>query len=142
MAVNHAGGRTGTGQQSLTGTKLSLPGVNWARNKETLLLALQQGCHYCTESAEFYQRLLRERAGGRKIRVIAVLPQKVNDASSYLASLGVRVDKVVQAPLDAVDVRGTPTLLLVNKKGVVTKSWVGRLPAARETEVISVVRGE
>lgn len=144
FVVNHAGGRTGTntGQQSLTGTKLSLPGVNWARNKETLLLALQQDCHYCTESAEFYQRLLRERAGGSKIRVIALLPQKANDAASYLASLGVRVDKVVQAPLNAVDVRGTPTLLLVNKKGVVTKAWVGRLPAAKESEVINAVRGE
>jgi hypothetical protein len=55
------------------GTKLSLPDVDWAKNNRTLVLALQTGCNYCTESAPFYQRLVTE-ASNHNIPLIAVLP--------------------------------------------------------------------
>jgi thioredoxin-related protein len=114
--------------------------VNWAQNRATLVLALQKGCHFCTESAEFYKRLLAEREG--RIRIIAVLPQEVSDASAYLSYIGVHVDRVIQSPLNAIDVRGTPTLMLVNKRGIVEKVWIGKLPTDKEVEVIKTVRGE
>lgn len=52
------------------------------------------------------------------------------------------IPEVRQAGLDALGVRGTPTLLLINDKGVVIKSWVGRLPIDKEGEVITAARGE
>lgn len=120
-----------------TGTKVSLQDVNWAANKRTLLMVLSDGCRFCTESADFYKKLVQERAKHNDVRIIAVLPQEVGTAQAYLNKLGVSVDEVRQSPLNVVGVRGTPTLILVDDKGLVTASWVGKLPVEKEFEVLN-----
>src|SRR4051812_14954155 len=45
-----------------TGAKADFINVDWGKSDRTLLLVLQAGCHFCTESAPFYQRLARETA--------------------------------------------------------------------------------
>jgi redoxin len=122
------------------GTQLSVAGINWSESSETILLALSNKCHFCTESAPFYQRLTRELAQQKDIRVIAVFPQDATEARKYLDEIGVPNLQVTQATLDSIGVRGTPTLVLVDKTGAVKKSWVGRLSAERESEVISRVK--
>ena len=42
--------------------KDSLPGVDWAKNKRTLVLAISTKCHFCTESAPFFQLIDKEKA--------------------------------------------------------------------------------
>jgi thioredoxin-related protein len=118
------------------GTKVALPEIDWAQNKQTLLVVLQKGCHFCAESAPFYQRLAQETAAKSPVRLVAVLPQEVAEGKQYLSSLNVPINEVRQAKLDALGVQGTPTLILVNDKGEVVDSWVGKLPADKETEVI------
>lgn len=120
-----------------TGTKVSLRDVNWAANKRTLLMVLSDGCRFCTESADFYKKLAQERAKHDDMRIIAVLPQEVSAGQAYLNKLGVSVDEVRQLPLNLVGVRGTPTLILVDDKGLVTASWVGKLPSEKEVEVLN-----
>src|SRR4051794_5736116 len=61
-------------KQIAVGSKISLPGVDWDKNGKTLVLALQKGCHFCSESAPFYQRLAQASAV-KGIQLIAVLPQ-------------------------------------------------------------------
>ncbi|MFL6209948.1 MAG: peroxiredoxin family protein [Pyrinomonadaceae bacterium] len=122
------------------GTKLALPGIDWAKNERTLLLALSQGCHFCTASAPFYQRLTQELSGQKNIGLVALLPQPVDNARTYLTSLGVAVADVRQVPLDALGVVGTPTLILVNKEGVVIDAWRGQLPSNKEQEVLSQLK--
>lgn len=132
--------REAVGSEIRVGQALALPNVDWANNGRTLILALSTTCHFCTESGPFYQRLVKERGGNT--RLIAVLPQAVSDGKNYLDRLGVSVDEVQQASLSSINIRGTPTLLLVNGKGVVVQEWVGRLPTEQETEVLSKVRGD
>jgi hypothetical protein len=119
------------------GAKVSLPGIDWSNNNQTLLLVLQKGCHFCTESAPFYQRLVRETAGRGNVHLIAVLPQETDEGKKYLDDLGVAIGEVKQAQLDSIGVYGTPTLILVNNQGVVITSWVGKLSADGEAEVLS-----
>lgn len=119
-----------------TGARVSLPGIDWAGNGQTLLLVLQKGCRYCTESAPFYRQLVQETAVNNKVRLLAVLPQEVFEARQYLSSLDVPVSEVRQAELETLGVKGTPTLILVNADGQVLESWAGRLPAPEEKEVI------
>jgi hypothetical protein len=123
------------------GSTVPVSDVNWAGNKQTLLLVLRNGCHFCTDSAEFYRRLAKEPASRTNTKLVAVLPGTVDDSRSYLDGLGVPISTVRQAGLGALRVSGTPTLLLVNDKGVVTKSWVGQLPACKEAEVVAALRG-
>lgn len=119
------------------GTKLSLPGMEWGRSDKTLLMVLSTQCHFCTESAPFYQRLAREQSHGGRARLVAVLPQSVAEAQKYLGEHGIAVDEVRQVSPDAVGAAGTPTLIMLDSAGSVVESWVGKLPPDKESEVIT-----
>lgn len=119
------------------GTKLSLPSVDWSRSDQTLLMVLSTNCHFCTESAPFYQRLAREKAKHKDVSLIAVMPQSVGEAQKYLDEHGISVDEVRQVDPRATHTRGTPTLIMVDRAGSVVASWVGKLPAEKEAEVLN-----
>lgn len=123
------------------GTKATLPGVDWAGNGRTLLLVLSRDCRYCTESAPFYRSLARETEGRTDVRLIAVFPQEVAEGRKYLDGLGVTVHEIRQAAPSSTGAGGTPTLILVNGGGVVESSWVGKLAAPEESEVLKLLRG-
>lgn len=129
-----------TSAQVRAGVKLSVPDVDWGKNDRTLLLTLSKGCHYCSASAPFYRRLAQETAGRKDVGLVALLPQAVEDGRGYLSGLGVEVPDVRQASLDSLGVVGTPTLILVNKQGVVIDSWRGQLPPFKEEEVLNQLK--
>jgi thioredoxin-related protein len=118
------------------GTKISLPNIDWSKNGQSLVLALQTGCHYCSESAPFYQRLASEMSA-RKIPLIAVLPQTIEEGQNYLNSLKAPIGDIRQAQLKSIGVQGTPTILLVDSNGEVKASWAGKLPPNKESEVLN-----
>jgi hypothetical protein len=118
--------------------KSSLPGVDWASNGGTLILAISTGCHFCTESGPFFRRIQNE--SGKAVKLLAVLPQPTADARQYLDDLGVHVDDVRQAPLDSLGIAATPTLLLVNGAGTVTDVWEGVLSKDQEDSVLAAAR--
>lgn len=119
------------------GTKASLTGVDWTKNGQTLLLVLSSDCRYCTESAPFYQRLTREMTGRTDVHLIALFPQEVEEGKKYLTNLGVSIDEIRQAAPGSVGAGGTPMLILVDAQGVVKNSWVGKLSAPEESEVLN-----
>jgi hypothetical protein len=117
------------------GTKISIPNIDWSKNRQSLVLALQTECRYCSESASFYQRLASE-ASARNIPLVAVLPQTIEEGQNYLNSLKVPINDIRQAPLRSIGVQGTPAILLVDSNGEVKASWLGKLPPNRETEAL------
>lgn len=123
-------------QPSLVGAKVAVPDVNWRANGRTLVLVLQKGCHFCADSAPFYQRLARGVAEGGSVRLVAVFPQQVKEARQYLRGLEVPIEDVRQMQVGELGVKLTPTLILVNSEGIVTDSWFGRLTPDREDEVL------
>lgn len=118
------------------GTKISLPNVEWQSSQKTLLLVLQKNCKYCTESMPFY-KILVQKASEKGVKVIAVLPNSLEESNQYLKENGVQIQEIRQTSLNTVNVRGTPTLMLLNEKGEVSNSWVGKLFPDKEQEVIS-----
>jgi thiol-disulfide isomerase/thioredoxin len=118
------------------GQRVSLPGIDWGNNGQTVLLVLEKGCPYCAESAPFYQQLAREAARKGGVQLIAVLPQEVPESKQYLSGLNVPIYDVRQSALELLGVQGTPTLILVNRNGEVTQSWAGKLPPEEEAEVL------
>ncbi len=125
-----------TPQTVALGSKVSLPGIEWEKNGKTFVLALQTGCHFCSESAPFYQRLA-EATVAKGVKVIAVLPQSPDEGHAYLNTLAVPISDVRQASLSSLSVSGTPTLILVNDKGEVAGVWVGKLRSDKEAEVLA-----
>lgn len=120
------------------GTRISLPGIEWSKSNQNLVLALSTTCHFCTDNADFYKRLVAA-ADSRKIPIVAVLPQPLAASQPYLEGLGVSVGKILQNPLDSIDVTGTPTVLEVDAKGKVQKAWVGKVSDQQEREVIGTL---
>ena len=117
--------------------KLLSAGIDWSHEQRTLILALSTTCHFCSESAPFYRKLIAEK---RYVRFIAVLPQSVGDGRDYLKGLGLVVDEVKQLPLNDIGVRGTPTLILTDGSGTVQKSWIGKLRPDEESSVLGFLR--
>ena len=123
----------------MVGTGLTLPGVDFSSAEQTLVMVLSTQCHFCTDSAPFYQRLATAAGRARGVRLVALLPQTAEEGRRFLAGLGVTVSAVVQAPLTTANTRGTPTLLLLDARGVVGRVWRGRLSPEAEQQVLDAV---
>jgi hypothetical protein len=61
------------------------------------------------------------------VRLVALFPQPVEESRAYLNRLGIGINDIVQSPLSSVGASGTPTLLLIDNRGAVVDSWVGKL---------------
>ena len=117
------------------GMKVSLPGIEWRKSSLTVLLVLSTTCHFCTESAPFYQKLQQQKPNN--VQIVAVLPQAVEDGRQYLNKLGVSVSELVQAPLASLNVSGTPTLVLINNTGTIQDLWAGKLSDGQTERVLA-----
>ncbi len=113
------------------GASVNLPNEDWTKNGRTLLLGLSTGCQSSTASAPFYQQLQ-----GGNAKLVAVLPQTTSQSEEYVKKLGLTVDEVKETTLDSLGIPGTPTLILVNERGVATDVWVGKLTPAQESQVL------
>lgn len=118
------------------GEPIPLTEVDWAQSERTLVLALDKGCKFCTLSAEFYKRLVQEASGRKDVRIVAVFPHEAQQSHEYLNNIGVNIAEVKQATIKSLGLRGTPTVLLVNKHGVITGLWIGQLPKEKEDAVL------
>jgi|ERR1044072_4110629 thiol-disulfide isomerase/thioredoxin len=123
-------------KQPQAGATVTLPDTDFSTNEKTLILALKKGCHFCSESAPFYQKLT-QLASEKGVRIIAAFPHSVEEGQGYLKELNVPITEMKQADFAALSVGGTPTLILTDKNGQVQKFWIGKLPADKETEVIN-----
>lgn len=131
--------RLGPHQSAIKGTQLQLKGVDWGQSERSLVLVLSSNCHFCSESMPFYQRIASARQN-KSLRLIAVLPQDLGTSREYLQKSGFLPDAIIQARPDSLGATGTPTLILVDNKGVAVNSWVGKLPADEETEMLQLLR--
>jgi peroxiredoxin len=113
------------------GEKLNVPNVDWEQNKKSLVFFLKKDCSFCTSSAPFYRQLLEE-ASKRNVRSLAILPDSDQDAREYLAYLKLPIE-IAQtgSSLEPYKIIGTPTVVFVDRQGIVRNVWFG---AARERE--------
>lgn len=118
------------------GTKVELPNVNWEENEKTLVLYLRKGCKYCTESMPLYKKIARQYSN-KKIQFLVVSRESEDVTKSYLNEHKVDFTEVRQASLESIGALGTPTLILVNQKGEVANSWLGKLNPERERDLLS-----
>lgn len=115
------------------GEKLNIPNVDWERNKKSLVFFLQKGCVYCTSSAPFYRQLIAD-ATSKNVKLVAILPNSSDDARQYLQSLELSIKNIQTGSLASYKVNGTPTVLFVDRYGIVRSVWFGAAPE-REKEM-------
>lgn len=120
------------------GSTVSGVDVDWSKNKKNVLLVLQVGCRFCSESADFYQTLIQQTKD-KGVSVLAVLPQSKEEARKYLDNLQLSNLDTKQAAMSTLDVSGTPTLIVTDDKGQITNVWVGKLAPEKQNEVLSLL---
>lgn len=127
--------------EPLKGTTLKLKDLQLSKSKPSLVLAISSYCHFCADSASFYQQLTAMRdQQSIKAQIIAVFPRDVQPSNEFLERNKIKPDSTIIAPLESIGVAGTPTLLLIGKDGTVHREWIGRLSQSQEDEVIHELR--
>jgi thioredoxin-related protein len=123
------------------GDKLThLDGWDWSAHDRTLVLVLRKGCHFCEDSAPFYQRLITKRQQeGSDTALVAVFPDAADAVQEVVKSEGLDVRTLTGVPLEGLKVLGTPTLLMVDNKGTVLNTWMGVLSPRQELEVMKAI---
>lgn len=121
------------------GKKLDFPDINWEGQDYTVIIALQEGCAFCSESGYFYRQLTQEVSEKNNLAIVAVLPNAVESSREYMKTLGVPINEIRQSPLISIGISSTPTLLIADKTGTVVSGWVGKLSSEKETEVLQIL---
>src|SRR5689334_16163423 len=106
------------------GDRLEVPNVNWEQNEKTLVFFLMKDCHYCQSSAPFYRQLLAD-ASEQKVKVLAILPNSVKEAKEYVQLLELPINNIQTGSLASYKIPGSPSVLFVNKQGIVKSAWLG-----------------
>jgi hypothetical protein len=118
-----------------------LHAYNWKAHERTLVLALRSGCHFCEASMPLYRKLAKleqsNQIGG--VHLIAVFPDDLAVVRHVVETQQLTIEVVAGFELGQVKVQATPTLMLVDEQGRVSKVWMGQLPAAEEAEVIAAI---
>ena len=108
-------------------------GIDFAAAERTLLAVLRSDCVYCERSQPFYARLGTMPRSGVQIAIAG--PPGDTGLETYVELL--RADLVVFP--EEVPARGTPSLLLIDRQGVVEASWIGLLDVQGEEEVLTAL---
>jgi hypothetical protein len=119
------------------GAVVKLPGETQANPQPTLVLALSKNCHFCQVSVGFYQKLTAfKNSSPQGLRMVAVLPEKQEEAEIYLREHRIEADEVISMEVTKLGVSGTPTLLLLDEQNKLEELWVGKLDESQESQVI------
>lgn len=123
------------------GDKLAnVKGWNWAAHDQTLVLGIKKGCHFCEDSAPFYQRLAAQPQQGG-LTIVAMFPDNADEVKEVVQSEALRIPALAGVQLESLKISATPTLLLVDKNGTVEKAWIGMLSPRQELEVMKATTG-
>lgn len=118
----------------------SIPGYDWSAHDRTLVLALKHGCHFCENSIPFYKRLITLSQSRQVEGLAAIFPDEPQQVADEVQAGGLEGLPVFSGlALNAFSVTGTPTLILVDRRGRVLKDWVGQLTSSEEQEVIAAL---
>jgi thioredoxin-related protein len=100
--------------------------VRYEDNEKTVVLFIASTCRYCTESMPFYAQLTAKRRELRT-KVVAFGFEPEPTLKEYLAKHGVEVDHIQSSMSRKYKFAATPTLVVLNSKGVVLNQWIGAL---------------
>jgi hypothetical protein len=103
--------------------------VDFSKHNKTLILGLQEGCEFCEASMPLYERIISERNRlMADTHVVVVAPKRNDHIDVYLKDKGVAPDQIVYIePNSSLHLKVTPTLLVVDRRGVIVETKAGFL---------------
>jgi hypothetical protein len=123
----------------LVGREVPLPGADWQAAPFSLVLQISSTCHFCNESMPFYRQLISARqASSAKVPIIVASRDAVAVMRKHLEDQQVNVDKVLHSRLETLPAF-TPTVYVVDSKGVVRRAFIGKLDPSGEKELLTFI---
>ena len=120
------------------GSASDLP-VQWHQGASATVVIFVSGqCQACLQSAPFH-RDLRSSAAGAGLRVVTALTSLTDDPSAYAAAESLADRDVVTFDFTGSRLRVVPTIVIVDRNGVVVETKEGVLPEAEQHALIARV---
>jgi len=117
--------------------RVQLKNVDFKQSRRTLLLVLSSKCPYCEKSMPFYERMIAKKSTDARVVVVGGEDEKV--LQNYLTLHDIAVDAVARVDRQATPSQLTPTAILVDSEGIVTKVCKGQLSPDAESEVMQLM---
>jgi hypothetical protein len=118
-----------------SGDNFSVSNVDLSLSGVTLVLILKRDCRYCDQSIPFYRTLVKNTQSSL-LRTIVLIPV---DESKPFKTWGLEVDAVIPTRLTDLKVRGTPTILIIDRRGRIDRIWSGLLDERHQNEVRTAI---
>jgi peroxiredoxin len=120
----------------------AISGFDYGQGTGTLVLFVHSKCHFCTETMPVY-REVRETLINRKrsdVRFVAIARQPESDLVAYLKTHNLTTDHASAVNQSAWQkLAGTPTLFLVDNRGVVRQIWRGKQTSSAVATIVAAV---
>ncbi|HTX33830.1 MAG TPA: hypothetical protein VME43_02380 [Bryobacteraceae bacterium] len=124
----------------LVGKHVSVEGP-WDKSRLTVLVAMTTHCRFCLASMPLYQRLSQMSGGAKSGWALMIAsPEPAEDVRRFLSGEHIAAAGVIHTDLRSLGVTGTPTLLIIDSKGVIGRVFVGRLSDARERQLLRLLK--
>lgn len=107
-------------------------GMSYGSHEQSLLLFLSTACRYCEASVPFYNKLhgVALRSSG-KWNVVGLFLQPADQVAAFTARVNMEAKLLPEVDFRRFGVTSTPTVLLVDRLGIVRQVWLG---ASRASE--------
>lgn len=116
--------------------------LDYSDSSRTLLIALSQQCDYCDESMPVYKKLVDFRQEGKTSnRIVALLPTTDVEAIQLVKQNQLNIDTIGEVDFNSLNIKSTPTLILVDNRGVVIDFWLGKLSSEDEQQILNTWAG-
>jgi hypothetical protein len=121
------------------GSSSQLPAEFYSSAGHTVLIFATTNCAACQRALPFHQQLLHSVANALETRARVVLTSPGDDPAAYAATLNVPATQVMTWDARHTTLRRVPTILIVDRNGVVVYAREGVLNDDQQRELIGKV---
>jgi hypothetical protein len=126
--------------QDLVGKKVDVAGAAWDHSRVSVVIGLSSKCRFCLESMPLYRRVADlRRELGTKISLSVISPEQQANITRFLSEQNLPVDAVFRAEFTRLGVKFTPTVLIVDSRGVLRDIFVGRLTGSQQEQLLKTI---
>ncbi len=114
-----------------------LNGVDFATSDRVLIAFIASNCQFCINSAPLYRAVGKERdREGSALQFVIAGREPIERLQAFAVRYHVRADRLVSVVTNHVKIRMTPTLVLLDRSGIVQAVWTGEQPGARGEAIL------
>ncbi len=121
------------------GDHIDLDAAVYTRAAHTVILFARSNCGACEAAMPFHQSLVTLIAAHPTARIVLVSPIDRTRELPYAHALGLGDDALVPWPTPAPRVQAAPTIVLVDRTGLILGAWEGASTDAARQEITAAI---